>query len=54
MLEMLADGLTAEETAHALSFARETVRQHRKAIYRKLGAVNAAHAVHIAHQEGLL
>lgn len=54
ILRLLAQGKTYEEAGEVLHFARDTVKWYAKRIYLRLGARNAAHAVHIAHQRGLL
>lgn len=54
-LRCIADGCTVAETAKRMWLSVEGVKSARKeALYPKLGARNAAHAVHIAHQKGLL
>lgn len=54
VLGLLARGLTAEESGALLGMAPSTVREHSKAVRRKLGARNTAHAVAIGLREGLI
>lgn len=54
ILAWTADGLTAPEIAAKHHYTSGTVRKHLMRIYAQLGASNAAHAVHLAHQRGLL
>ncbi|MEA5053634.1 MAG: LuxR C-terminal-related transcriptional regulator, partial [Propionicimonas sp.] len=42
------------EIADALSISENTVKQHLKSIYRKLGVHNRREAVHAAREHGLL
>ncbi|MBC9000463.1 ParB/RepB/Spo0J family partition protein [Micromonospora aurantiaca (nom. illeg.)] len=51
---LLADGATTDEIAAAFEVARSTVKTHLQDLYEHLGARNAAHAVHLAYQRGLL
>lgn len=54
VLELIADGLTLNEIAPEIPCAAITVKRRRAEIFERLGARNAAHAVHIAHQRGLI
>lgn len=54
VLDGVAHGLEATEIAKALGITYETVRGHQKRCYRRLGARNAAHAVYLAVELGLL
>jgi DNA-binding CsgD family transcriptional regulator len=53
-LRGLAEGASQEELAQAMFCAVSTVKGFIRQVYDKLHARNAAHAVHIAHQRGLL
>ncbi len=54
-LRCIADGCTVAETAKRMWLSAEGVKSARKeALYPKLGARNAAHAVHLAYEKGLL
>jgi len=52
VLTLTAEGREMDEIGAFLFLALNTVRTHRLNIYRKLGARNAAHAVHLAYQRG--
>ena len=54
VLVMLAQGLTFKDIAKALKVEPCTVRDHMQAMHCRLGSNNAAHAVHLAHQRGLI
>jgi RNA polymerase sigma factor (sigma-70 family) len=54
VLRATAEGETAEETAHRLTLSAETVKSQRRVVIAKLGARNVTHAVHLAHERGLL
>jgi len=54
VVKLLAEGHENPEIAGLLGVSVETVRAHNKHIYRKLVARSRAHAVHIAHQRGIL
>lgn len=54
VLTLTAEGLEMTEIAAALYISPHTVKTHRLKILTKLGAHNAAHAVHLAYQAGLL
>ena len=54
VLELLADGRTAADIGRELFLSLDAVKSRQRRIYRDLGATNAAHAVHLAHQRGLL
>ena len=53
-LAAMADGLTEKETAALLWLTVNSVKSARRRIFERLGARNAVHAVHLAHQKGLL
>jgi LuxR family transcriptional regulator, maltose regulon positive regulatory protein len=53
-LRGLAEGASQEDLARAMFCAVSTVKGYIRQVYDKLHARNAAHAVHIAHQRGLL
>jgi RNA polymerase sigma factor (sigma-70 family) len=53
-LEGAALGLTAAETAAALSKSTETVKDQRRAVLRKLGARDMTNAVFLASKAGML
>jgi DNA-binding CsgD family transcriptional regulator len=53
-LRSLAEGHAVSETAALLWLSPEGVKSARRVLYAKLGARNAAHAVHLAHQKGVL
>lgn len=54
VLTLLADGHTLAQIGEQLHLCRSTVKTHAEALRTKLRATNTAHAVHIAHQAGLL
>ncbi len=51
---MIAQGKTTREIASALFITDNTVEAHRRSLFRKLGAVNAAHLVMRAVEHGFL
>lgn len=53
-LELIAAGNTTEEIAAAMHVSPSTAKNHLDRLYRALGACNAAHAVHLAYQRGVL
>jgi DNA-binding CsgD family transcriptional regulator len=53
-LRLLSYGLSANEACGVLHVAYQTVKYHRKNVLRKLGAKNAAHAVALGYEAGLL
>lgn len=53
-LHYAALGCSMQETADALSLSRETIRTHRKVIFRKFGCRNILEAVVIAIERKLL
>ncbi|MEP2776807.1 MAG: response regulator transcription factor [Luteolibacter sp.] len=53
ILRLLADGRVKKEIAEDLSISVTTVAYHVRHIYEKLEVMNAAAAVHKAHQSGL-
>lgn len=54
ILQTLAAGLTLDEASAELDLSPNTMHTHRSRIYQALGARNAAHAVAIGYQRGLL
>jgi DNA-binding CsgD family transcriptional regulator len=54
VLALTADGLTTEQAGKALFLAENTCKMHRHRLFRKLGAVNAAHAVALGFRAGIL
>lgn len=50
----IAAGETEPETARRLYLSPNTVKAHRRSLYRQLRANNAAHAVDIGYRAGLL
>lgn len=54
ILTWTAEGKTAAEIAAEHHYALDTVKGHLYRTRRQLGARNGAHAIHIAHQRGLL
>ena len=55
LLELLAEGLSADESATKVGdISVNTVKTTLVRMYRKLGARNGPHAVHLGHQKGWL
>lgn len=54
IVELLASGLTAEQTAEKLSRAVPTVRRHIQLAYERVGARNTAHLVAISISRGFI
>ncbi|MBM0235918.1 ParB/RepB/Spo0J family partition protein [Micromonospora sp. ATA32] len=54
VVALLADGASLDDVAAALHISPSTAKTHLQDLYRQLGARNAAHAVHLAYQQGLL
>lgn len=54
ILQLLADGNSTAQAAHALGLSEETVRTHTKATLARLDARDRAHAVAIALRSGLI
>jgi DNA-binding CsgD family transcriptional regulator len=54
VLRMMADGITAQQTAKILGIGMKTVDTYKAAVRDRLGALNSVHAVHIAHRKGML
>jgi DNA-binding NarL/FixJ family response regulator len=52
-LVMGSVGMTTEDIAATLGEAQDTVKSRRALIYRRLGALNVAHATHQAFEQGL-
>jgi DNA-binding NarL/FixJ family response regulator len=53
-LQALAAGENLPETAARLQVSTDTVKTHRRRLYKQLGAKSGAHAVAIASRRGLL
>jgi DNA-binding NarL/FixJ family response regulator len=54
VLELLRDGATNAEIAHALSIGIETVRSHARSIYRKLGIGSRRELSRLARQDPIV
>ena len=54
VLKLIAEGYDYTEIAKEIHKSFSTVRHHASMAYQTLDARDAAHAVHIAHQRGLL
>lgn len=54
ILGMVAHGQTGREIALELTLSEETIKSYMSHVLRKMGAASRAHAVHLAHQQGLL
>ncbi len=54
ILNLIAHGWTNQQIADRYSVNIETIKTTIKLIYRALGARNRAHAVAIAHQQGII
>lgn len=54
LLKLMAEGLVAKESAQVLGLTERTVMGRIGIIRNKLGALNAAHAVHLGWQLGYL
>jgi DNA-binding CsgD family transcriptional regulator len=54
VLRCLARGMSAEEIGKTTYVSTETVRTHLRRLYRRLGVVNAAQAVAVGYQQGVL
>ena len=54
VLQGLAAGESLPETATRLYLSENTVKTHRRLLYKRLGAETGAHAVAIASAQGLL
>jgi len=54
VLKGIAEGGSYAEIAAALVLAHATVKNYAHSAIKKLGARSQAHAVHLAHQAGLL
>lgn len=48
VLVLMAEGLSSPESGERLGTTYRTIEQHRRRIYKRLGANNAPHAVSIA------
>lgn len=54
ILVRVARGENNDQISQGLYLSVNTVKSHLRRLERKLGATNRTHAVHIAHQRGLL
>lgn len=54
VIGLVARGLTTPQIAYLLDISQPTVKEHRKAVLKNLGARNPAHAVAIAMRERLI
>lgn len=54
VIELMAEGLQNPAIAAKLGVSVDTVKTHSKHLYRKLRVNSRVHAVHIAHQLGIL
>lgn len=54
MLMFTADGRTDLEIGELTEYALPTIRHFQVSLRRKMGAVNRAHAVHLAHRWGMI
>ncbi len=54
VLKLIAEGKTHKEIGAQLFYGFESIKNIMASVKRKLGAKNSLHAVHIAHQRGLL
>lgn len=54
VLVAIADGKSNEDIGRQLFLAEDTVKTHARRMFRKIGAVNRAHAVAIAFRRGML
>ncbi|MBI4490935.1 MAG: response regulator transcription factor [Deltaproteobacteria bacterium] len=53
ILDLLAEGLSNEEISHLINLARETIKMHLKALFRKLQVKNRTEAAVLAVREGI-
>jgi DNA-binding NarL/FixJ family response regulator len=54
ILAGVAAGKSSAVIGREVFMSKDGVKQARSRLYRELGAVNSANAVHIAHEKGLL
>ncbi|HLP51273.1 MAG TPA: LuxR C-terminal-related transcriptional regulator [Chitinophagales bacterium] len=54
ILQHMADGLSSKHIGEALSISEDTVETHRKNIYRKIAAKNAAQAMAYGFRNNLI
>lgn len=54
VLALIAEGFSVREAAEKLFVTESSARSHLQRSFPKLGACNAAHAVHLAHRKGYL
>lgn len=54
ILQHMADGLSSKHIGEALSITEDTVETHRKNIYRKIAAKNAAQAMAYGFRNNLI
>jgi DNA-binding NarL/FixJ family response regulator len=53
VLRLIAKGLANKEIARHLNIARDTVKQHTRAVYAALGVAGRAQAAHVAGRRGI-
>lgn len=54
VLELLSRGLSRGDVARVFGVTIDTIKTHIQRLYRRLGATNAAHAVRLGFERGLL
>lgn len=54
LLQHMADGHPTKVIAHQMGLSYHTVDTHKKALFRRIGVSNAAHAVAWAFRSGLV
>lgn len=54
VLRGMSSGMSNAEIGRSLGITEDTVKTHCRSLFRKLGARDRAHAVHIGWQRGLL
>lgn len=54
ILQLMARGLTSEETGRKLGIDAKTVAAHRAGLLVRLGATNGPHAVYLAVKKGFI
>lgn len=54
ILVRVAQGMSNSQIGKAMFLSGDTVKTYNRRLFRKLGARDRAHAVHIAHTRGLL
>ncbi len=53
VLELLSFGYSTPEISQALYISSNTIKAHRKSLFKKLHAVNVAHLVRSAFESGI-